>query len=234
MCRSGLPPEEQANLLPKTKAPTPPSDGGLLGEGEWGGEDAGKSPEDAEAAADFAKWQGYQEELMTKFPTPNVEVEVEIPPESDGTGANRRAFYVCNILGQPWVLLPPASPKQINGARQIRWGLTGELDGNIRSFPNFPGKEGHLLKAMLTRASAGSLVSPKGFYRGNSYPSEYEGEDDEDIEEEEESMNRTKFTPISMKIAKVLRSLNYIIIFKQLQEMIKLLPSKSTGHQWIR
>lgn len=43
---------------------------------------------------------------------------------------------------------------------------------------------------MLARASAGSLVSPKGFYRGNAYPSEFEGEDDEDIDEEEESSNR--------------------------------------------
>lgn len=169
------------------------------GKDEWGGEDGGYQPPPQEIVVggpesdqEYAKWDAYREELMTKFPTPPpIEEEIVIPPEADGTGVNRRAFYICNDLGQPWILLPPTTPKQINGAREIRWGLTGELESRIRSVPQFQGKEGHFLKVLLSRASAGSLVSPKGFYKGNSYPSEFDGEDDEDIDEEEESANGT-------------------------------------------
>jgi hypothetical protein len=189
--RSGLAPDKQATMLPKPLS----INQGNLENNEWGGED-GQKPidlQDADAAEDFAKWQGYKEELMSQFPVAPVEEVVEIPAEEDGNGVNRRVFYICNQFDQPWILLPPTTPSQINGARQIRWGLTGELDSDIRSFPNYPGKEGHFLKAMLARASAGSFVSPKGFYKSGSFPPEFEGEDDEDIDEEEENENRKIF-----------------------------------------
>lgn len=139
--RSGLPPDQQINLLPKPKSGEAEVQ---QNQEEWGGEGHAMPPhsvmQDAEAAADYAKWQGYQEELMTKFPTPPPPVqEVDIPPEADGSGVNRRAFYVCNDIGQPWILLPPITPKQVSISRQVRWGLTGDLNSDIRSYPSFPG-----------------------------------------------------------------------------------------------
>jgi hypothetical protein len=197
---SGLSAEKLAQLMPKSKLMQGDSPGlpALLPVApEYGGEDyypyGIDQPillEDSEAIADAAKWQGYMEELMTKFPEARQEPETPvIPPEVDGTGLNRRAFYICNYLGGPWILLPSVTPAQVNGSREIRWCLTGDLDAPIRTYPIYPGKEAHYLKALLARAAAGSLVSPKGFYKPLKFSGEYDGEDDEYLGEDEDSMN---------------------------------------------
>ena len=89
--------------------------------------------EDPEAEAEAARWEQYQNEMMTGFPEPPVVEEILTPPEAPGTGINRRAFYVCNEVGENWILLPDVDPQQINISRGVRWFLTGNLDKKVIS-----------------------------------------------------------------------------------------------------
>jgi len=61
------------------------------------------------------------------------------------------------------------------------WGV--QLD----SYPEFEGREAHYLKAILARVTAGSQVSPQGYYRRT--PQLDEDEEDVDEEEEEDDCN---------------------------------------------
>ncbi|NWV20450.1 RSH4A protein, partial [Origma solitaria] len=101
----------------------------------------------------------------------------EIPKEENGTGANKYVYFVCNEPGKPWVKLPPVTPAQIVCARKIKKFFTGRLDAPIVSFPPFPGNEANYLRAQIARISAGTHVSPTGFYQYAN--------DEEDDEEEE-------------------------------------------------
>ncbi|MGL5072509.1 MAG: hypothetical protein ACRC61_14755 [Aeromonas salmonicida] len=76
----------------------------------------------------------------------------------------------------PWERLPDVTPVQITVARQIRKFFTGCLDAPIVSYPPFPGNEANYLRAQIARISAGTQVSPLGFYRFT----EEEGEEDEE------------------------------------------------------
>ena len=63
--------------------------------------------------------------------------------------------------------------------------------------PKFPGLEGDYLHALLVRITAGTLVSPRGYYRTKKYGDEEEGEgeeeeEEEDVEEEEEEHQNSK------------------------------------------
>lgn len=99
-----------------------------------------------------------------------------IPKEENGTGANKYVYFVCNEPGEPWVKLPPVTPAQIVCARKIRKFFTGRLDAPIVSFPPFPGNEANYLRAQIARISAGTHVSPLGYYRF----AEEEGDEDEE------------------------------------------------------
>ncbi|XP_069711674.1 radial spoke head protein 4 homolog A-like [Phaenicophaeus curvirostris] len=88
-----------------------------------------------------------------------------IPKEENGTGANKYVYFVCNEPGKPWVKLPPVTPAQIVCARKIKKFFTGRLDAPIVSFPPFPGNEANYLRAQIARISAGTHVSPIGFYQ---------------------------------------------------------------------
>jgi radial spoke head protein 4A len=57
------------------------------------------------------------------------------------------------------------TPAQINAARHIRKFFTGRLDALICSYPPFPGHEANYLRAQIARISAGTQVSPQGFYQ---------------------------------------------------------------------
>lgn len=123
---------------------------------------------------------------MQNFPRAKATEAVavmEAPPEPDGSGVNKRAFYVCNELGKDWVLLPPVTPAQINASRKIRWLISGNLDSPVQSIPRFPGKEGHYLKCLLARITAGAMCSPRGYYKAKG-GNEYVGEDDDDMDDE--------------------------------------------------
>lgn len=182
---SGLPPEKQAEMLPKPTSYYMPGPGA-----EWEGEDGNPDNmmefEDPEARAEAMKWEGYQQELMDNFPQTSATESLDVPMEPDGTGVNRRVFYVCNDLGNDWVLLPPVTPQQINSSRTIRWFLTGNLNSKVKSIPAFPGKEGHYLKALLARITAGGMTTPKGYYRPRPTEGEIPGEEDDDELEPED------------------------------------------------
>jgi len=182
-----LSPEKQAELLPK------PTTFLVPGASEWEGEGEMEMTEfeDPDAKADAMKWEGYQQELMDSFPKAGSGDSVQIAMEPDGNGVNRRAFYVCNVLGGDWILLPPITPQQVNASRNVRWFLTGNLNGEVRTLPPFPGKEGHYLRALLARITAGGMVSPKGYYKAVGPQGEIPGEeDDEELESDYDDLPR--------------------------------------------
>eukprot|EP00069_Balaena_mysticetus_P010655 bmy_06842T0 len=100
-----------------------------------------------------------------------------IPKEESRTGANKYVYFVCNEPGRPWVKLPAVTPAQIVIARKIKKFFTGRLDTPIISYPPFPGNESNYLRAQIARISAGTHVSPLGFY--------HFGEEEEEEEETE-------------------------------------------------
>ncbi|XP_061834421.1 radial spoke head protein 4 homolog A [Nerophis lumbriciformis] len=110
-----------------------------------------------------------------------------VPKESKGTGANKFVYYVCNEAGLPWTKLPSVTPAQITIARQIRKFFTGRLDNPIVSYPPFPGDESNYLRAQIARISAGTQISPQGFYQAiEEEGAEEEGGDEDGIEENPE------------------------------------------------
>ncbi|XP_036381583.1 radial spoke head protein 6 homolog A [Megalops cyprinoides] len=99
-----------------------------------------------------------------------------VPKEENRTGVNKFTYFVCREPGLPWVRLPAVTPAQITAARQIRHFFTGNLDAAIVAYPPFPGNEANYLRAQIARISAGTQVSPLGFYQFG----EEEGEEEEE------------------------------------------------------
>ncbi|XP_010083665.1 PREDICTED: radial spoke head protein 4 homolog A, partial [Pterocles gutturalis] len=108
---------------------------------------------------DKEKEKEYEPPKSTYKPPPVV------PKEANGTGANKYVYFVCNEPGKPWVKLPPVTPAQIVCARKIKKFFTGRLDAPVVSFPPFPGNEANYLRAQIARISAGTHISPIGFYQ---------------------------------------------------------------------
>ncbi|NWI69036.1 RSH4A protein, partial [Todus mexicanus] len=142
------------------------------------------------------------EEKEDKLPKSTYKPPPVIPKEENGTGANKYIYFVCNEPGNAWVKLPPVTPAQIVCARKIKKFFTGRLDAPIVSFPPFPGNEANYLRAQIARISAGTQVSPIGFYQFG----------DEEEDEEEEGVGRDsyeenpEFQPLS--VAEMLDSLS--------------------------
>lgn len=129
---------------------------GLAEERDNGGSEAGDSEED-------------------ELPKPLYKAPQAIPKEESRTGANKYVYFVCSEPGRPWVRLPSVTPAQIVTARKIKKFFTGRLDAAIISYPPFPGNESNYLRAQIARISAGTHVSPLGFYQFG----EEEGEEEE-------------------------------------------------------
>lgn len=135
---------------------------GTTAEGEKETGEAGEEDEEKEAGPPKSTY---------KPPPP-------IPKEPNGTGTNKYVYFVCNEPGKPWVKLPPVTPAQIVCARKIKKFFTGWLDAPVVSFPPFPGNEANYLRAQIARISAGTHVSPTGFYQfGEEEEEEEEGAD---------------------------------------------------------
>ncbi|GAB1295096.1 Radial spoke head protein 4 homolog A [Apodemus speciosus] len=115
--------------------------------------------------------EGEEEEL----PKSLYKAPQAIPKEESRTGANKYVYFVCNVPGRPWVRLPSVTPAQIVTARKIKKFFTGRLDAAVVSYPPFPGNESNYLRAQIARISAGTHVSPLGFYQFG----EEEGEEEE-------------------------------------------------------
>ncbi|NXI82357.1 RSH4A protein, partial [Rhipidura dahli] len=157
-----------------------------LQEGE-GGEEEEAGEEEEETVAEEEKEMGEDEEegeekeKEAEPPKSTYKPPPEIPKEENGTGTNKYIYFVCNEPGKPWVKLPPVTPAQIVCARKIKKFFTGRLDAPIVSFPPFPGNEANYLRAQIARISAGTHVSPTGFYQ---FANEDEEEDEGDAYEE--------------------------------------------------
>ncbi|NXX26483.1 RSH4A protein, partial [Nicator chloris] len=112
-----------------------------------------------------AEQEDEQKEKEPEPPKSTYKPPPEIPREANGTGTNKYVYFVCNEPGKPWVKLPPVTPAQIVCARKIKKFFTGRLDAPVVSFPPFPGNEANYLRAQIARISAGTHVSPTGFYQ---------------------------------------------------------------------
>ncbi|XP_026201856.1 radial spoke head protein 6 homolog A isoform X2 [Anabas testudineus] len=108
-----------------------------------------------------------------------------VPKEAIGTGANKFVYYVCKEPGLPWVKLPSVTPTQITVARQIRKFFTGRLDSPVVSYPPFPGNEANYLRAQIARISAGTQVSPQGFFQAG----EEEGDEEDEAPHDNYELN---------------------------------------------
>ncbi|XP_071500159.1 radial spoke head protein 4 homolog A-like [Diadema antillarum] len=151
------------------------------GEEEEEEEEEEHEAEEPEVEKDEEEGEGEEAEEDV-LPKPDYKPPPVIPREENRTGTNKKTFFVCNEPGQPWVKLPPITPLQVVTARQIKKFFTGRLDQPIVSYPPFNGTEANYLRAQISRISAGTQISPLGFYQF-----------DEEEEEEEEDGNRDSF-----------------------------------------
>ncbi|XP_052280240.1 radial spoke head protein 6 homolog A-like [Dreissena polymorpha] len=117
--------------------------------------------------------------LMPDELKPSYRPPPKIPCERPGQGLNRKIYYVTREPGFSWTRLPHVTPAQIQVARKIRKLLTGDLDAQVISYPPFPGLERNYLRAQIARISAGTQVSPLGYFRFDD-----EGEEEEEHAEE--------------------------------------------------
>ncbi|XP_007119834.1 radial spoke head protein 4 homolog A isoform X2 [Physeter macrocephalus] len=138
------------------------------------GEDEEVEEEDVPEERDNGDSEADEDELPRSF----YKAPQAIPKEESRTGANKYVYFVCNEPGRPWVKLPEVTPAQIVIARKIKKFFTGRLDTPIISYPPFPGNESNYLRAQIARISAGTHVSPLGFYHFG----EEEGEEEEETE----------------------------------------------------
>ncbi|XP_051930004.1 radial spoke head protein 4 homolog A [Hippocampus zosterae] len=154
-------------------------------EGEEEDEDGPEEVADEEAREVDAKEKAERE--MDPLPQSTYKAPPVVPKEAKGTGANKFVYFVCNEAGLPWTKLPSVTPAQITVARQIRKFFTGRLDAPIVSYPPFPGNEANYLRAQIARISAGTQISPQGFYQAiEEEGAEEEGSSEDGIEENPE------------------------------------------------
>ncbi|NXP26915.1 RSH4A protein, partial [Scytalopus superciliaris] len=144
-------------------------------------EETEEVPEEEAKEMDEVKEEDEEKKKDDEPPKSTYKPPPEIPKEENGTGANKYVYFVCNEPGKPWVKLPPVTPAQIVCARKIKKFFTGRLEAPVVSFPPFPGNEANYLRAQIARISAGTHISPTGFYQ---FPEEEEEEEEGDTYEE--------------------------------------------------
>jgi radial spoke head protein 4A len=160
------------------------------GEGDEEEEESDEATEEAERDNEDDEEEGEEDEP----PKPMFKPPPQVPKEDPRTGCNRKTYFVCNEPGKLWTRLPNVTPAQISTARKIKKFLTGRLDAPIVSYPPFAGNEANYLRAQIARISAGTHISPVGFYQF-----------DEEGDEEEEGVGRdnfvinTEFEPIPVR-----------------------------------
>ncbi|NXT60639.1 RSH4A protein, partial [Chaetops frenatus] len=162
------------------------------------GEEGQETIAEGEKGMHEAEEEDEQKEKEAEPPKSTYKPPPEIPKEANGTGTNKYVYFVCNEPGKPWVKLPPVTPAQIVCARKIKKFFTGRLDAPIVTFPPFPGNEANYLRAQIARISAGTHVSPTGFYQ-------FANEDEEEEEEGDIYEENPEFEP--PPVAEVVESL---------------------------
>lgn len=108
----------------------------------------------------------------------------QAPAEPTGSGLNRKSYFVCTRLGAPWTELPPVTSQQMQVARKIRKFLTGRLDAEVCTYPEFPGVERNYVRAIIARITAGTYVAPIGYYRIGKAGAENDEEEEDEVDEE--------------------------------------------------
>lgn len=135
-----------------------------------------------------------------KVPDSQYRPPVEIPAEQNGHGVNRHVYYVATNLDDEWIELPPATPHQINVTRRIKKYLCGNLDEPIEAFPSFPGTERNYLRALIARISAGTHISPRGFFIHKVESNEMDEEKGFDDSDDDDDTSLSEFTFMILKI----------------------------------
>lgn len=135
----------------------------------------------------------------------------EVPKEALGTGANKFVYYVCKEPGLPWVKLPSVSPAQITAARQIRKFFTGNLETPIVSYPPFPGNEANYLRAQIARISAGTQVSPQGYFQAGEEEGDEEDEAPRDSYEVNPDFEGTSVTEMAESLSTWVHHVQHIL-----------------------
>jgi len=154
-------------------------------EDEEQGEEEGEEEEAKEDEGEEAK------EDEDDIPKPDYKPPPVIPREENGTGCNKKTYFVCNEPGTEWVKLPPVTPAQIVCARQIKKFFTGDLNAAVISYPPFPGTEMNYLRAQIARISAGTQISPVDYFKF-----EEDDEDDSDGEGRDSFVENVEFEPL--------------------------------------
>ncbi|CAL8253754.1 unnamed protein product [Merluccius merluccius] len=166
------------------------------------------APEDGEVEAEAAD---DEEKEADALPQSTHKPPPAAPKEANGTGVNRCAYYVCTEPGLPWTKLPSVTPAQINAARRIRKLFTGRLDGPISSYPPFPGVEADYLRAQIARISAGTQVSPQGYYQFGEEDAEDEPEAPRDSYEQNPDFEGIPVPKMSESLANWVHHVQHIL-----------------------
>lgn len=161
------------------------------GEGEEEEEEVEEAAEESTAVEN----EDDEEEGEDDTPPKPMYKPPPVPPKEEArTGCNRKTYFVCNEPGKLWTKLPHVTPLQISTARKIKKFFTGRLDAPIVSYPPFPGTEANYLRAQIARISAGTHISPVGFYQFDE-----EGEEEEEGVGRENFVINTEFEPIPIR-----------------------------------
>ncbi|VDP90814.1 unnamed protein product [Echinostoma caproni] len=128
-------------------------------------------------------------------PKPDWKPPIDILHEEPGKGVNKKMYYVCTVLGEPWTKLPDVTPKQIAVSRQLQHLCTGDLEAELQTYPPFPGVEKNYLRAQIARITANTTISPINFYQFDE--EEEEGGMEEDASRETFVVN-PDYEPVSI------------------------------------
>jgi len=111
-------------------------------------------------------------------------MEKEMPGEQ---GMNFYTYWVTTTIyatADDWVMLPLAKPAQVVASRKVKKILTGDLNAPVVTQPYFPGKEDHLLRAMIADISSNTILAPAGKF---VKPEGGEGDDARVVQEASEA-----------------------------------------------
>jgi len=145
------------------------------------GEDDVEDEEEEEENNEEEEEDNNEENEEDALPKSLWKPQPPIPNEDRGNGVNKYVYFVCNNAGDDWTRLPDLTPTQLTVARKIKKFFTGDLTKEICAYPPFPGNEANYLRAQISRISAGTHISPLGYYQ---FDDEEEGEDDEEAKTE--------------------------------------------------
>ncbi len=96
---------------------------------------------------------------------PEEEEGIDETKQEGKPGANKYAYWaIQSVESGQWVKLPNVTMEQVVKVRQFKRLLTGDLEAHVPSYPPFPGKEKHLLRAIIACIVGETSISPDGFY----------------------------------------------------------------------